>query len=456
MPSNIADVQADVAQVQHEGAGRGAGRLVATNLILTAAHILQNPIGGAVLDGWQARLERDRSDRGWRFRRATVIWYDRLCDLALMEIVHFGIYPYFPKRKVRIADKPPNESHPVEAFGYLRAAKTAEQPGEVTVLLGQLSAGTSTRFLHFNLDGSSGVNHSPPDRSGFSGSAVLFRDYPLADAVWIYGVIQAAPASPKGQLMVSRLADVWKDLAFRSTLASHGGSDQEMEDPTGTDTFRFSRLVPANHGGYDHSVLCRIIASTLNAVPVSSLEKEALLPRHSRIDLYMVAKHLTESFQNLCGEIIGALAAGGITNASQTIYGSAARLGKPRILKANTKLASIALDMRELSSLINDILPQQSRARKKFTAILQICASISVSQDFLVVELGVPRALKPATNNPRFPGVFAAPGRIEGVDQRDHWDNSVKLPEYARLQSHLEEYGQQLQSELAGAAKSSF
>src|SRR5689334_7682421 len=88
MPYDLTRLQGDVAQLQHDDAGFGTGRLIAYNLILTAAHIL-NRNGGfsLVTAGWQVRLERDRHSGEWPFRLGNkVIWYDQTHDLALLEV----------------------------------------------------------------------------------------------------------------------------------------------------------------------------------------------------------------------------------------------------------------------------------------------------------------------------------------------------------------------------------
>ena len=90
MPYDLTRLQSDIAQLQHDDAGFGTGRLVAENLILTAAHTLWNEGKGTgpELDGWQVRLTRDRRADAWRFRRGNrVIWHDQARDLALIRLV---------------------------------------------------------------------------------------------------------------------------------------------------------------------------------------------------------------------------------------------------------------------------------------------------------------------------------------------------------------------------------
>lgn len=440
-------LQADVAQIQHDNAGFGSGRLVAKNLVLTAAHTLWNSAGSALPNGWQVRFARDRTKEGWRFRRESVVrWCDRARDLALIEITDFGVYPYFPKLALRVADILGNKMHHVEARGYPRASKSADRPRDLTPALGRLTAAAADRPLRFEIESSDLPNRPHLDWPGMSGSAVTLQDYPKGGVIWIYGVVQGVPANFDGQLSVSRLADAWKDPTFRQILVEAGAPNVDAEDPTTTDAFRFSQLVPENHSGYE-SVLAMIVSGTLNSLPVAALSNETLLAGHSLIELYRVVETLIERFQELCDEITEALVAGGIGHRS--IYGSALRLGETRILKTNRKLVSIACDMRDIASSIREMLPEQSTAREKFGGILQICASISIAEDFLIVELGVPQEISISTEAPLAAMTRSPLGRIKGVELQDDWDQSLQIPEYARLQAQLDQYKRQLRSEIA-------
>jgi hypothetical protein len=102
-----------------------------------------------------------------------------------------------------------------------------------------------------------------------------------------------------------------------------------------------------------------------------------------------------------------------------------------------------------------DINHDFSKARERFGGILQICASISVAEDFLVVEFGSPQNISLTEREPKFAPMFFPAGRIDGVDHYDDWDNSAKLPEYASLQAQLSEYKRQLRREIERVAKSS-
>src|SRR5688500_14802323 len=119
MPYEIARLQTDIAQVQHEAAGFGTGRLVAENLILTSAHVLWNKERGTEpeLEGWQVCLFRDKSTSSgpWLFRNGNrVVWYNKDRDLALIQIVDPENGPLLPKLRLRIAMVAGNNPHAVE------------------------------------------------------------------------------------------------------------------------------------------------------------------------------------------------------------------------------------------------------------------------------------------------------------------------------------------------------
>src|SRR5437773_2027961 len=126
MPYELTRLQRDIAQIQHKDAGFGSARLVAENLLLTAAHLLWNKTTGTgpFLHEWQVRLERDRSNGPWLFRHGNrVIWHDPLQDLALIEILLPEEGPLRPEVQLRVATVSGNNPHTVEARGYPRASK---------------------------------------------------------------------------------------------------------------------------------------------------------------------------------------------------------------------------------------------------------------------------------------------------------------------------------------------
>lgn len=109
MQYDLKRLQADIAQVWHEVAGFCTGRLVAENLILTAAHVLWNKETGAgpEVEGWQVRLAKDYvpgAPPSWPFHLGNrVVWHDRARDLALIQLVNPGGDPLHPLLQLRIA-----------------------------------------------------------------------------------------------------------------------------------------------------------------------------------------------------------------------------------------------------------------------------------------------------------------------------------------------------------------
>jgi hypothetical protein len=157
MAYDIDELQNDIAQVQHDDAGFGTGRLIAEDLILTTAHLLWDEVKGTgpVLDGWQVRLERDRHRNMWVFRRGNrVIWHDRILDLALILLVNPEGGPFRPELRLRIAALLLSNPHPVEARGYPRASKEAQGPRALTPAFGRLTAGDRGHPLRFGVDAS--------------------------------------------------------------------------------------------------------------------------------------------------------------------------------------------------------------------------------------------------------------------------------------------------------------
>ena len=130
---------------------------------------------------------------------------------------------------------------------------------------------------------------------------------------------------------------------------------------------------------------------------------------------------------------------------------AARRLGEARLRSSNRKLASIASDMRELASSLRAILPEESPMRERFGGLLQICATISVAEDFLVVEFGAPMGISVRAEE-EAPKWFPPAEQIAALDHHDSWDNSKKLNEYSRVLAQLDTYKSELREEIARLA----
>lgn len=244
MSYDLNKLQADIAQVQHDEAGFGTGRLVAENLVLTAAHVLWPGESGMregnspKFEAWKIRLTRDRASEGWSFRCGNkVIWHDFLRDLALIELLDLTGSPLRPTvgptLKLRVAKVTRNNSHYVEVRGFPRAAKEEGQRyRDLTPAFGRLTAGYQDRPLLFGVDECDLPNDPHSGWRGMSGSMVLLRNGPDPGMIYAYGVVQEVPANFNGQLRVARLADAWEDPAFRGLLVSRGAPDKDAIDPT--------------------------------------------------------------------------------------------------------------------------------------------------------------------------------------------------------------------------------
>jgi hypothetical protein len=238
---------------------------------------------------------------------------------------------------------------------------------------------------------------------------------------------------------------------FRSGITDTGIRELVESIGSGASYSGFERLVPTQSGGYQHSVLSMVISSTLREYPASALGSANILDGKSLVDLYRAIELLIERFQELCDEIVQALVAGGIRpDDHQSVYGSVSA-GQARLSAANRKLARIASDMRQIASSLFDILPENSALRAKFGALLQVCATISVAEDFLVVEFGTPLKISRQTNAREKAWGWEI-DQVDNLDRHDSWDNSLKLDEYRKVLMELDEYRTELRREIARVA----
>jgi hypothetical protein len=292
MSYEIERLQGDVAQILHENAGFGSGRLVAENLVLTAAHTLWNSDGnGPFLEGWQARLTRDRTKYKWPFRHGNrVVWHHRQLDLALIKLQTPEGGPLRPGLRLRIATVLRSNAHPIEAQGYPRASKEADGPRVLTRAWGRLTAGQQDRPLRLGVDTCDLPNDPHADWPGMSGSVVLLREGRDPSEIWVYGVIQEVPENFNGQLTVARLAEAWRDPNFRALLVEAGVADKDSEDPS-----------PDEIAGANASIgLLPELARNVPAVAeATSSCKEAIESTYRHVDKLELLKMVHDELHNI-------------------------------------------------------------------------------------------------------------------------------------------------------------
>lgn len=230
MPYSLNSLYDDVAQVQHTNHDLfGSGRLIGTNLVLTARHVL-TPEGAEspVPNGWQVRLIADRREaEKWNWIDASVTWVGQgSLDLALLKLhMKESTLVRVPKLRLRIARIAAVEHHPVRALGFPRGAKVNSKR-ILLVPSGELDdEGGPT--LSFGIDQSYQPESPGEDWRGSSGGAVVLAESPDPSAVWIYGVVRNVPEAFTRRLAVTRLAEAWEDNAFREAL----GSPERPADP---------------------------------------------------------------------------------------------------------------------------------------------------------------------------------------------------------------------------------
>jgi hypothetical protein len=191
-------------------------------------------------------------------------------------------------------------------------------------------------------------------------------------------------------------------LSQKRHLDLRGGLNEEIIEElattilTGRSVTKVQRLLPEPTASYHCSLLAMVISSVISDFPVSSIADEELLQGRSLLDLFKTIETLIHRFEELCDEILQVLTEAQIED---DFYGSAYRIAHSRILRANRKLLDIARSMRDISSSLDGILRGDSALHMTFNELLEICAAISVAEDFLVIDVGAPPDL-PQENPP--------------------------------------------------------
>ena len=237
MPFFNDEIYGDTTQIQHHTIDAfGSGRLVRTNLILTAGHVVLHPDTNEPLDeGWEVRCFSERPAEGqesvWAWRKARVVWRGRAnSDLALLELLsEEGTPEAVPSFQARIAQITHLEHHPVVAFGFPRGARI-DGKRSLFVPYGDLDD-EKRPTLAFAVSQAYQPESPNENWRGFSGSSVVLSMDTEPGDVWIYGVAEAVPAHFTHRLDVARLAGVWDDPKFRSLWTASPSQGRAPADP---------------------------------------------------------------------------------------------------------------------------------------------------------------------------------------------------------------------------------
>jgi hypothetical protein len=231
------EIYGDTVKIQHETLEAfGSGRLVGTNLILTAGHVVLHPKTKASLDeDWEVRRFSERPRDGvpgeWPWRKAKVVWRgEGSLDLAVLELLpEDGKPDAIPRFKTRIGRVTHLEHHPVVAFGFPRGARI-DGRRNLFVPYGDLDDEKRTT-LAFAIAHAYQPESPNEDWKGFSGSSIVLNDDSDPDLIWIYGAIETVPGAFVRRLDVARLASAWNDPKFRLLWARSHCPDSEPADP---------------------------------------------------------------------------------------------------------------------------------------------------------------------------------------------------------------------------------
>src|SRR5208283_1138346 len=190
----------------------GSGRLIASNLVLTARHVVDVPAGKPMDQGWRVCLIRDRDETGhWtgQAHAAQVVWRgSRDLDIALLKLD----VAYEEKPTVEIVFASYNNLLPLDRASATGFPEARWEPGKLRSV-GEHTATGDLADTRQNKPYDWAVPpHSKPDNpkswQGMSGS-VIAREVG-EDTLHVFGVVQQVPAAfSHGLLEAARLSEAF-------------------------------------------------------------------------------------------------------------------------------------------------------------------------------------------------------------------------------------------------------
>lgn len=136
---------------------------------------------------------------------------------------------------------------------------------------------------------------------------------------------------------------------------------------------------------YHASLLSMVLGGFVEDFPVSTMTDEQLVSGRSLLDLYRAVEKMIGLYQDLAAEILSVWNDAGMKS---SIFGSAWRIPAIRVQSANRKLSDLANDMKTLATSLEGIINADSALISRLGPVLELCVTISVGEDFLLLELG--------------------------------------------------------------------
>jgi len=233
MPGYILkDLYYDVAEVQHESLDRfGSGRLIGTNLILTARHVVKDG-DDPLQNKWKIRLwgmKPKTEGEKWQWIDGEVIWVGKgKLDLALIGVRSESAM--VPRLRLHVATILEANAHKARGVGFPLASRE-DGRRKLVAPSGQIIDQDATT-LAWAIDNAYVPEAPDEDWPGFSGASIFHADRIGEMDLWLYGVAQQVPAKFKKQLDVARLSEALKEANFHDHLRSAEVSSCRAADTT--------------------------------------------------------------------------------------------------------------------------------------------------------------------------------------------------------------------------------